>query len=514
MNVTKQFITRTGKEDPKQENSKTTVKGEGETLDLQTPEIKIEDFSKSTSDIIKEVREKFVSEPTEENYEKYRRVRNLYTRTGSQDRENDIEESGGYTERKTNVRKTLRRNNNTRNRKIRQRSFNQSYRGNGGLGSRSLSRNVTLKTQAKINNYKIIKQMKKDSNNISRNFGYESPMPWLSEEIISLNGIDHVLIRGSEFLTSVSVTTEAASAGQITNPGDCIYTVPINPVFFSGTRLNNMARNYQKYCYRRLTVEFVPLVPSTFGGAICQFFTYDPNENDFIAQNSDTRLRDAMSHLGASMTNVYSYARTHIVEDGQLDCYFLDVNGDPRLEEQGTFFLLAGSTFPGDGGNSYYAIGNLILHYELELKDRGMENTDSQTTKYLTVITTTITTWFSGITANAPMYIKTASFNTGISPPAEPYNLFVMVITKQLRDDTAGTSIIVDTEVSENTTLFGKGSVWYLKLMEDPSLLGIYTNIGDALTSSNTVICANNLTGGNNMSMDFTLYQYDFRNDG
>jgi hypothetical protein len=375
-----------------------------------------------------------------------------------------------------------------------------------------------MKTKIKINNYKAIKQMKKNENSISHNFGYDSPMPWLSSEITSIDGIDHVLVRGSEFLTSVGVFTGTLNK---TNTGDCIYSTPINPVFFSGTRLLNLARVYQKYKFRRLVIEYVPIVPSTQNGSVVSFFTYDPNENIFTLTDSDTRLREAMSHLGASMTNVYSYARTSIVQDDQVDSYYCRVDGDSRLEQQGVFYIMAGSSFEGEDVETELPLANLIFHYEVELIERGIDEDSSTTLEgHMNGASGTLSAIFvGGVGDTLPAQFTKSGMeailaSAGITVSLRPYHLIQMIPVETVMDTTTATTFNVFAEEMPSTggTLLSAGSVWYIKMSDsDVDRQDIFTNIGDALLGHVNVFWNGSKTSTDTVTFFAKVWVWDTR---
>jgi hypothetical protein len=375
--------------------------------------------------------------------------------------------------------------------------------------------NISKKLQVQSRNQKALKMIKEQQNGVSGNFGYEAPMPWMSSEVISINGIDHVKLRGTEYLTTVEVSTTQV-LDEATNPGDCLFSTPIHPRFFSGTRLLTLTRLYQKYRYIQLLVEYVPIVPSTQDGSLIAYFTYDPNENIFLQDDEDTRLREAMSHLGAQMFNVYTYGRTSIHNDDSSEFYFVHIGGDSRLENQGTFNIAAGSTFspPLSTEATSITLGNLILHYEVELKERGLDEDLSDTFKGSVTLTSTTTVTLSNFTGStAPLAINNSYWLLAFGFNLMPWHI---VIVKTLSTWLSGVNpILVDTPHTKSSEqAFTRGSIWYLRIFTyDDSKIGIYTNLGDALEEILPASSASNLTGTDVMSGSAVVWVYDIRID-
>jgi hypothetical protein len=348
----------------------------------------------------------------------------------------------------------------------------------------------------------LIKNKYWEDNSISHNVNITTPMPWTTVSAQPLeNGIDGVLVTGSEYLTSITVLTYNPSLTIETSAGDCIYSVPIHPKFFSGTRLLALARLYQKYKYRRLIFEYIPTVPSTQSGSLLMFMTYDPEQNIFVLSDEDTRLREAMSHTGAQMFNVYTYGRCHLDDDKQLDWYDFETGNEPRFEMQGVFNIMAASIFdpitvdPGD----LLTLGNIVIHYEIELVERGLTD-DPSTTLNLTWQNGGSTAWNTVFDPNfllttGPCAISQSYWASLFGGPLS-YE-YIIVAIPQIPLNTTGGLHLVKTQNTPSTYLFGAGSVWYLYPWFDSAntWIGVSDSLSTALLKEKDTYLLSAVTG-------------------
>jgi hypothetical protein len=262
-------------------------------------------------------------------------------------------------------------------------------------------------------------------------------------------------------------------------------------------------------------------VPSTQNGSVVSFFTYDPNENIFTLTDSDTRLREAMSHLGASMTNVYSYARTSIVQDDQVDSYYCRVDGDSRLEQQGVFYIMAGSSFEGEDVETELSLANLIFHYEVELIERGIDEDSSTTLEgHMNGASGTLSAIFvGGVGDTLPAQFTKSGMeailaSAGITVSLRPYHLIQMIPVETVMDTTTATTFNVFAEEMPSTggTLLSAGSVWYIKMSDsDVDRQDIFTNIGDALLGHVNVFWNGSKTSTDTVTFFAKVWVWDTR---
>ena len=255
-------------------------------------------------------------------------------------------------------------------------------------------------------------------------------------------------------------------------------------------------------------------MPSTQNGSIAHFFSYDPNENIFVDNTSDERLREALTHLKASMTNIYSYARTLLVEDETIDGYFCRVDGDSRLEQQGQFYLMAASTFTPPSGDKL-PLGNLVMHYEVELIERGLdEDTSTMVSGFKIDQTPTVSNFFGAFTDNVITTIGTSwiAGNTGVT--MRPYHLLIITFTQALTDTTDSSNFNVFAEDSPDTNMVlgTRGSVWYARISRDSlNYVNLFTSLGDALLGTSPVISSTTHTGTNSTSFELFYQVFDTR---
>jgi len=291
------------------------------------------------------------------------------------------------------------------------------------------------------------------------------------------------LVSGTEYLTNIQVQLSGDLVA--TEPGDVVFAIPLHPKFFSGTRLLALARLYQKYRYKKLVVEFVPTVPSTQDGSFLMYFEYDVEANISVLGDGDLRLREAMSHLGSHMFNVYTYGRTSLVDDGQVDAYFLETGDDPRLEQQGSLVVMATSTFSPidiDTAGDYKTMGNLIIHYEMELTERGLTNDPSTTLVGLIPLSTTATAIFPALNVGQPIQIRQSYLSLYLGRIVRVNEIVIFRVATSLTIN--GVLQTVSTESSGSVDLLQQGQIWYAYC--EPTSPNGYVTLTDSLSNAYT----------------------------
>lgn len=380
----------------------------------------------------------------------------------------------------------------------------------------------SLKTgkQVRSKNNSILQKIKNSQSGITNNYTFNAPMPRMETEIQSLSGIDKVRLRGSEYLTSISVRTTAASPVG-TSPGDVLYTVPLNPHFLSGTRLLQLAKLYTKYKWRHFTVEYIPVVPSTQNGSVIMYFSYDPEEHNFLNIDQDDRLRRALAHLGAVDFNVFSYARATLLDDKQIQDYYLNLQGDVRFENQGTLYVVAGSSYSPSmlaPTEIDLELGQLLIHYDLELEERALVEDVSSVQVGIGVMSGVIDlTLVATDDIAVPFGFLASKLNTLLSTTLQLYHLIIIIpsVTFLHGAGVATDAMIVRTDNSPDGGIpfFNKGSVWFLKMdTSNTAFVQVFDNLEGALTEVGPAHTVTAIAQTDVISGSFRAWVYDTRN--
>lgn len=406
---------------------------------------------------------------------------------------------------------------------VRKQSLRLRERTRGGSDlERFRTSRPSLKTgkQIRSKNNLILQKIKNTQTGITNNYSFNAPMPRMETEIQSLSGIDKVRLRGSEYLTSISVRTTAASPVG-TAPGDVLYVIPLNPHFLSGTRLLQLARLYTKYKWRHFTVEYIPVVPSTQNGSVIMYFSYDPEEHNFLNIDQDDRLRRALAHLGAVDFNVFSYGKATLVDDKQIGDYYLNLQGDVRFENQGTLYVVAGSSYSPSmlaPTEIDLELGQLIIHYDLELEERALVEDVSSVLQVTTAMGGVInSTLVSTNDPTVPFGFLVSELNTLLGTTLQLYHVVVIIpsVTFLHGAGVATNSMLVRTDNTQDggVPFFNKGSVWYLKIDTNSTVNAqIFDNLEGALTEVGPAHVVNAITQTDVISGSFRAWVYDTRN--
>jgi hypothetical protein len=328
----------------------------------------------------------------------------------------------------------------------------------------SVSNSVSLKK-----NNKLTQQLIK--NGISQNFVFDTPMPRMDYTIEAMgNSINKLRVRGTEYLTTLSVKTTVTGNPLFTQSGDVVYHVPLNPHFFQGLRFVEMVPLYTKHEYRSLVMEYVPIVPSTQNGTLVFFFSHDINENFTLSMSSDERLRRALAHSQAIDANVYNHVRAIFVDDKQIDGYYNNMEGEPRFENQGAFYAVAGTSFSPSmlaPESVDLDLGHILVHYDLILEEPNMQNElGSVQSGSLSIDGALFSAWWAGNTdPNVPFGWIVTALNLAMGVSINQTNLLIVIpeITLLCGTGTATVPLLVDTPnvPVAGVDFLSKGSIWY-----------------------------------------------------
>jgi hypothetical protein len=119
------------------------------------------------------------------------------------------------------------------------------------------------------------------STGIVQRIDFDTAMPMFEPSVTHYGKTGEGLcVRGSEYLTDITayvgtITPTATPSAQ----GSFLYSVPINPSFWGGTRIKKFYEMYRKWKMLDMIIEFIPIVASTTSGALLGVCSYDPDSN-------------------------------------------------------------------------------------------------------------------------------------------------------------------------------------------------------------------------------------------
>jgi hypothetical protein len=143
-------------------------------------------------------------------------------------------------------------------------------------------------------------------------------------------------IKGTDWLTDVTVATTDAE-------GKVLYDSLIHPKAFAGTRLATFATLFDKYIFKKFSVDYHPSAATTTSGSMLGYCDYDPNAD--ITQTLKENVRKGASHYGMSLTHLFDKDKWDLKEIPKDALFFCDPSGsEDRLVYQGRFLLLCAET--------------------------------------------------------------------------------------------------------------------------------------------------------------------------
>jgi len=220
---------------------------------------------------------------------------------------------------------------------------------------------------------KIVKTIK---NNNASNFknDYVSSAPVatghrMGAGMYTTSSKDKTTAFGREYLGPIITGTDPV-------PGQNLLNIDVNPTYFEGTRLQLLARTFEKYLFRKLRFIYVSGCSSNTSGTIG--IAYDKDVSDPTPPATDAGVREYLSYEDAVMDRVWTDVELNIRKpDFGFDYLFTSESsaGDPRLAYQGQIYVFQVVNPPAS-----IAIGSLFIDYECEFITPQLEN---QTTGYL-----------------------------------------------------------------------------------------------------------------------------------
>jgi len=168
---------------------------------------------------------------------------------------------------------------------------------------------------------------------------------------------DALRVSGQERLGDI-VTTGPVTSGAV------LYAALINPTSF-GVRLAAYGHLYNKFCFRKLNVIWVPRMSIANQSAAGEImFANDPDPTDVsVVGTTVNDINEMFSWEGSQTTSIYN-PNTFVVRrlDPKNVYYMHNNSGDLRLSTQGQVYVVAATELPND--DNY---GTLYLQYEVDL---------------------------------------------------------------------------------------------------------------------------------------------------
>lgn len=138
-------------------------------------------------------------------------------------------------------------------------------------------------------------------------------------------------------------------------------SILINPSYFQSAMLGNMARVYEKYRFRKISVEYIPSVPTSTQGQLV-ILSDRTVKNPFLDGGSSSYLSRALSQDNAVACPLWQRTvfQCETQDIWSLVDPLIDGDLDDAIEQEVQVYAFSNYT-----GTS----GILLLHYEIEFKD-------------------------------------------------------------------------------------------------------------------------------------------------
>lgn len=141
---------------------------------------------------------------------------------------------------------------------------------------------------------------------------------------------------GSDFMGTVSVR------GDLSDPTDRIlFSFPITPSGYPGTRLTQFASLYEFFKFTNLRLRYVPAVPTTLACQLILYVDLDPSDDPTTITNPLALIRQATAQTGAQQWNFHTPKSIPMAMRTDQQFYFTgEDKQNARFSQQGRAYLI------------------------------------------------------------------------------------------------------------------------------------------------------------------------------
>lgn len=172
------------------------------------------------------------------------------------------------------------------------------------------------------------------------------------------------IFRASELVGNVNLTyTNALNY----SPYTLLDQQLMNPNGFTISRQKVAASLWQRFRYRKVTLEYIPSVSKLVGGQLLMWCDLDPNINISTYAGTEFMSRAAFSREHHLLFNTGDHVAMEITFSGDDYWYYLADGDDTRLNIQALIStMLHASPIFSTVPTTTTTLGSLVLHYEIE----------------------------------------------------------------------------------------------------------------------------------------------------
>jgi hypothetical protein len=163
---------------------------------------------------------------------------------------------------------------------------------------------------------------------------------------------------GSEVVATYTMIPQPGQLGQIVE-------VLLNPEELPGTRLNQVARNYQKFRFNRASLCVASNLPTAVTGQITAGFTNQPTQKFTIGPNAP---QEVYSLPGAKMAQVWTPFEIRASLDKKEPLFIDNTGSDLNTTVQGKFILTTSQVISTASPVTF----NLLLDYDVDFYENAI----------------------------------------------------------------------------------------------------------------------------------------------
>lgn len=177
---------------------------------------------------------------------------------------------------------------------------------------------------------------------------------------IKYKGSDAIRITGRDYLGTVDWTG-------VNDPAGTLFNTPISPGVFFGSRVYKLAQTFEKYRFNKFSVIATPSASTDYTGIYGMSYDHDPT--DPTPPTGFAGVREFMAFPGTVKASAFTPCTGTWSPEEPVTDFFVDpsATGDPRLADQGQFYLWVVSNLANDAIETPAIQILLEIEYDLTL---------------------------------------------------------------------------------------------------------------------------------------------------
>jgi len=206
-------------------------------------------------------------------------------------------------------------------------------------------------------------------------------------------------ILGTDFISTISsIFSSSEGKNSYAQPGDVLMSIPLNPKQIQSTRLQTMGSLYEKFLFRKCSIRYTPIAPSTTVGQLVGYVEYDVENQP--PESGEQNLKRAFASYKCKPFQVWQSGSWPVEIRDPTASYYMDEDPlQPRLANQARFILMAASEFTTE-----LSLGTINIEYAAEFYYPRVDTEGASGS------------WYSVVSGSSPSYSNIMGTSPVVSP--------------------------------------------------------------------------------------------------